>query len=677
MRSFAAFLASILTLTAAPATELTLVSDGHARVVVVLAAGIRADNLAARVLLSHVQQMSGVLLPTVPEGELGDVSVIDGRLVVSAGPAKAEAFVLLGEGRLTRRIGVTTEGLGAGGIVVKSGANTLALLARDDGSDPRKPALARPVFHLLEALGCRYLWPGEVGKVVPRRPRLTVPEIDVRFTPLIGQRNLRFAGHDVRNATQGLAWLGFTPEQHRAAFERAERTTAEGEWAAWNRLGGNLGITGGHAGAGLRGGWAEHGQAHPEWFALQADGTRDQSAAKERWRLCVSNPQLVEHVARDIIAQLGGKARPGTFSLSPNDGGYSSFCLCDACRKLDPPDGPRIKLMIFQRVGGAERTEMDYVSLTDRYLHYWNAVVERVTQVVPDQLFLVDAYSAYSNPPVRERVHPNLVLRYVPTQVDTWKAWQAAGAQRVLWRPNNLHRGYNDGALKPQARETGQTLQYLSQNGVIATDMDSIYHHWATQGLLYYTAARLSWDPAQDFDALLEDYCRTGFGAGAESVKQYFRRIERDVVPDAGPRGLGFPQIAPESLASLRELLVAAARATAADAASGRRVAFLRAGLEFTAISAEAHRLARVADAGGAVDPQAASGLLERRWQLMRMLLQEHPLAVNVAVVAAADGPLNRALRWAGPSAAMKSGQLPLPSVDHWLNEDQTELRRK
>ena len=677
MRTSLAFLVAILTFAAASAAELLLVADDRPRATVVLAEGVRPDDVAVRALLSHVQQMSGVQLPTMEEGKLSEARIVAGRLVAPAGRTEADTFILLGEGNLTRRIGVTTEGLGAGGIVVKSGANTLTLLARDDGSDARRPALARSVFHLLEALGCRYLWPGEVGKVIPRRPRLAVAAIDHRFTPIVGQRNLRVAGHETRNATQGMAWLGFTPEQHLAAFEQATRTAAEGEWAAWNRLGGNLGIMGGHAGAGLRGGWAEHGEAHPKWFALQADGTRDQSAAKERWRLCVSNPQLVEHVARDIIAQLGGKARPGTFSLSPNDGGYSSFCLCDACRKLDPPDGPRIKLMIFERVGGAERTEMDYVSLTDRYLHYWNAVVERVTQVVPNQLFLVDAYSAYSNPPVQERVHPNLVLRYVPTQVDAWKAWQAAGAKRVLWRPNNLHRGYNDGAFKPQARETAKTLQYLSQNGVIATDMDSIYHHWATQGLLYYTAARLSWDPAQDFDVLLDDYCETGFGAGAESVKQYFRRVERDVVPDAGPRGIGFPQIAPESLAALRELLVAAARATAADAASGRRVAFLRAGLEFTAISAEAHRLARAAEAGVAVDSKAAAALLERRWQLMRLLLQQQPLAVNVAVVAAADGQLNRALRWNGPGEAAKSGQLQLPSVDHWLNEDQTKLRRK
>src|SRR5690606_33608107 len=98
-------------------------------------------------------------------------------------------------------------------------------------------------------------------------------------------------------------------------------------WGGWHRLGGNLGIGGGHAGGGLRGGWAEHGERHPEWFALQADGTRDMSNAGGRFRLCVSNPALIEHVANDIIEQV--RERPTTsVSLSPNDGGYASFCQC-------------------------------------------------------------------------------------------------------------------------------------------------------------------------------------------------------------------------------------------------------------------------------------------------------------------------------------------------------------
>ncbi len=659
-------IASLLAPLAAHA-ELRLTQDGQPRAAVVLGDGMQGAGVSAKALIENLRQISGATLPVLGRG-----ARVEGGRVLPPEGAAAETFILLGESELTRGMGFSLEGLGPGGIAVQTKGNAIALLAKDDGSDSRAPASARAVFAFLETLGCRSLWPGETGKVMPRNATITVPELSHRFTPPIGQRNIRFAAIDARGAAQGFASLGATLDDYRMAKEAASKTESEGSWAAWNGLGGSLGIVGGAAGGGLRGGWAEHGAEHPEWFALQADGTRDQGKAKERWRLCVSNPGLVEHVANDIIARLGGKAQKA-ISLCPNDGGYSSFCMCDACKALDAPDAPKVKMLVFKKVGESERTEVEHPALTDRYVHYWNAVAERVTKVVPDQMFLVEAYSYYSDPPVREKLHPNLVLRYVPNTSDGWKGWQAAGAKRVYWRPNNLHSGYRDGVLSPRARENSATLTYLAAHGMLATDMDSIYHNWATQGLHYYAMARLSWNPAQNFDALLDDYCRSGFGAGAEHVRSYFVTAEKGIILVPG-KGV-FPQIAPETISQLRAALVAAAKAVERDPAARKRVAFLRAGLEFTAVSAEAHRLADAMEAGMPVDAKAVNEVMDRRWQMMRAILKAHPLAVNVGVVAANDTLLVRALKWKGPSDAAKSAKFPLQPGDDWLNEDQSATR--
>ncbi len=664
-------LAPLMALTAA---DLTITQDGQPRAAIVVARGA-AQSGSLKALVEHVKQMSGATLPVLTEADLHDARIEGGKVIASEGKGGAENFILLGESDITRRLGLSTEGIGTGGILLKTGGNTIALLGRDDGSGgKRRDVTSHAVFNFLETLGCRSLWPGETGKVVPKKRTITVADLDVHFTQPIGQRNIRFAAAELRGAAQGLATLGSSMDEYLAAKSAASKTESEGSWAAWHGLGGNIGIVGGAAGGGLRGGWEEHGKAHPEWFALQPDGTRDQSKAKERWRLCVSNAGLVEHVANDIIARLGGKAQPA-ISLCPNDGGYSSFCMCDACKALDAPNGAKIKLLQFAHVGGAERTEVDYVALSDRYVHYWNAVAERVTKAVPDQLFLVEAYSYYSDPPVREKLHPNLVLRYVPNTADGWKGWQAAGAKRVYWRPNNLHSGYRDAALSPRARENSATLTYLASHGMLATDMDSIYNNWATQGLHYYAMARLIWNPAQDFDALLDDYCKSGFGAGAEQVKSYFLLAEKGVVLVAGKGS--FPQITQETIDGLRASLVAAAKATENDEPSHRRVAFLRAGLEFTAVSAEAHRLADAIEDGKKADVQAVNAVMERRWQIMRAILKNHPLAVNVGVVAAADVVLNGRLGWKGPSDAAKTGKLQLQPGDDWLNGDQSATRNQ
>ncbi|NBV21977.1 MAG: DUF4838 domain-containing protein [Proteobacteria bacterium] len=666
-------LLAALVFTMAQGAPLRLADAGKPVAVIVVGESLDANDLAVSALVSHVKQISGAVLPVMKEAAFSDARIEGGRILPPVAKTTAETFILLGDGPLARRAGFKLEGLGAGGIVIQTTGNALALLSKEDGSDSRGPASARPVFTLLQTLGCRSLWPGEGGKVVPKMTTLSVSDLNVRFTPSIGQRRIRFTSGDFRGSAQGREWLGLDAAELRTVSEAATRTESEGGWAAWNGLGGNIGIVGGAAGCGLEGGWAEHGAAHPEWFALQPDGTRDQSKAKERWRLCVSNPGLIEHVAKVIIKELGGKAHPA-ISLCPNDGGYSSFCLCEACQKLDAPNGPKINMLVFTKVGEAARTEVEHVSLTDRYVHYWNAVAERVTKVVPDQLFLVEAYSYYSDPPVRERLHPNLVVRYVPSQADGWKGWQAAGARRVYWRPNNLGGGYRTGALSPQARETADTMRYLAANGMLATDMDSVFHNWATQGLHYYTAARLNWDPSLNFDALLQDYCQTGFGAGAEPVKRYFLLAEQGVKPRKAGKRSTFPLIQPETLTAMRGELVAAAKATADDPASHQRVAFLRAGFEFTAVSAEAHRLA---EAETRPAPAAVNAVMERRWLMMRAIAQQHPLAVNVLVVAANDAPLNAALGWKGPSALARNGRLQLPADDNWLNEDQSATRKK
>jgi hypothetical protein len=703
-----------------PSLPLTL--DGQAKAVIVLAhlegnAGSRELETALKILADHLRQISGASLPVVHEEELQNAKVENGRLVLPAGSKwQADTVILLGEGQLTKRMGLSTAGLGDGGILIKTSGNVLALMGKPiiphEGATKKggvsrkgakKPAEGRlpagnngncgllqdekkaggavvsgkskgggsaiggttyAVCRFLEIVGCRYLWPGESGKVVPHLATLVVPPLDMRYTPLVGQRDIRFLPKGPRNFDTGLAVLGCSEAEYEKTRNAALQTESACPWQTWQGLGGDIGIHGGHNGCGLRGGWAEHGAAHPEWFALQSDGTRDQSKAAERWRLCVSNPGLIEYVAQDLIKQLDAAPQTTCISLSPNDGGFSNFCLCDECKKLDAPNGPKIKLLVFDHVGQSARKEIDYVSLTDRYVHYWNAVAERVARSHSKVLFLVDAYSYYSDPPVREKLHPNLVVRYVPSTLDGWKGWQSAGAKRIYWRPNNLHSGYRDGALKVFGGELASTMRYFSDNGMLATDIQGIYDNWATQGMNYYVTARMDWDPRQTYESILDDYCQHGFGPAAQAVKQYFQKAESFT-------GTVAEKYTANRVAELRELLETARKASANDPAIRKRVTFLRAGLEHTALTAEALRMASQIEAGQPVDRAAGKAVMDRRWQLMRAIALREPLAVNEPVVAGNEQLLRRTLGWSGPGDAAKAAKLNDTPQDDWLNEDQ------
>lgn len=614
-----------------------LVVAGRPQALIVLPAEADSRSVeaeAARILSDHLFLLSGARLEIQRESELGAAAIEGERLRFDSGkvPVGIGQFVLVGESQAARGLGLTSAGLGPGGLLVKTRGNALALLG------PKTPAdnggTRHAVIELLETLGVRYLWPGETGRVIPRSDTIVVAPWDVRFTPPIGQRRIRWMGMRDRPES-GLAPLQLTRDDWDQAARQAAALEFGTAWTTWQRLGGNLGIGGGHAGAGLAGGWAEHGRQHPEWFALQADGTRDQSAAGDRWRLCKSNPELIEYVAAQIIARADRDPALRCVSLCPNDGGYSSHCCCENCRRLDPPEGPKIQLTVFERVGKPQRHQIEYVALTDRMVWYWNQIAQRVTQRHPELLFQAEAYSVWSTPPVRQRLHPNLVLRYVPSEIDGWEGWQQAGARRIYWRPNILLAGRRDGKLHVMTQRLAETMRFMASRGMAATDFDSIIHHWAVQGLNYYAAARLNWNPQWTADEILDSYCRPGFGGGAEFVKRYFLAAEQlTSSPEA--------TFSPESLGQLRGLLDAAERSAGDDAPVRARIAFLRMGLNFTELQVTLDALNEQAAKDLAFDAARAERLLELNYLTLRDIVRNRHFAVHSPALMWASGGFAR-----------------------------------
>jgi len=613
----------------AVAEDLVLVQDGKPAAVVVTPdrqePGAGSAISAAKVFVDHIAQMSGATLPVVKASELGKTTVSDGKVTAEAGkaPGDVKTFVFIGEGALAKQAGFNSDGLAVGGIHIKTSGNALGLIGSALPGDPQTTQYA--VIECLESLGCRYLWPGESGKIVPKRSTVTIASIDRQFSPPIQQRAIRFFGMSER-PLNGLKRLGLEKAAYDAGFAKASETPLPITWAQWQRLGGNVGIAGGAAGCGLRGGWKEWGQSHPEWFAQQVDGSRDQSKAGDRWRLCISNQGLVEHVAEDIIQRIKENPKLTCVSLCPNDGGFSSFCLCDECKKLDPPDAPKIKMLVFPKTGEADRMEIEAPALTDRFVHYWNQIAERVTKVYPNELLLVEAYSYYSTPPVREKLNPNIVVRYVPSTLDGWEGWKKAGTKHIYWRPNILLAGRKDGNLHVDVADLAERMALMADDGMVVTDFDSIIHNWAVQGLNYYAAARLNWDPHLTEEQILSDYCQNGFGPAGNVMEQFFKRVEEITIKENRV-------FTPDNIAELRGLLTAADKSAGADEAIVSRIAFIRMGLNYTDLFATLTRMTHDADGKTGAElaelQAKARPLLALNYLVLRDFVKNHNLVLN------------------------------------------------
>lgn len=622
-----------------PVQAITLVENGQARAVIVLPEKPSpVIEGAARVLRDHIRQMSGAELPIRREDRM------------TGSPTQEQAWVLVGESELTEKLGLNSKGLGPGGIVLSAKEHVLVLFGTDarTPADPHGTRYAVTTF-LEDKLGVRYLWPGELGKVIPRRETIRIDDFQHRFTPPLAQRRIRsLAYHD--RIQVGLDRLGFKKEDYERLRAEAQRTQLESpEWFGWHRLGGSLNMNGGHAFGHL---WAKYGKDHLDWFALQPDGSRDQSRSLDRARLCKSNPDLIAAIAREKIEELNRNPNLLGVSVGPNDGGRASFCTCPKCEGLDSPKGRKVLLWDFT---GGSRRDFEHVSLTDRMVYFWNGIAEQVAKVHPDKLLVVDAYSVYAAPPIERKLHPNLVVRFAPLGyhdedyrqegLRDWDGWSKA-AKWIYFRPNLMLLGRRDGLPLLYIHKFGEDFRYLAGHSMMGTDFDSCCHHWATQGLNYYIVARLHWNPEQDVDALVDDYCRAGFGPAAKPVRRYFDRLEALMNEVAAKKGKATTAFSSEALAGLRKELDQARKETEGDALITKRVAFLELGLRWTEIEARAH--AFLADPEKA-NKEAAKKVLDERFSLMREVFQKTPLSLNVAYICWGEDGLWARLGWQRP----------------------------
>ncbi|MBL7153300.1 MAG: DUF4838 domain-containing protein [Phycisphaerae bacterium] len=659
----------------------TIVADGKADAVIVTPSKTspapwgRAAEEGAEILRDHLFQISGARLKVLKESELTDVKVANGRI---KGKGRPRTFILVGGGKLASQLGITSEGLGPGGILIRTFANGLVMLGADDKtpSDPYGSRYAVTTF-LEDELGCRYLWPGENGKVIPRRKTIAIEPLDLRFTPLFEQRNIRWRGYSSR-IQEGLERLGFTKDDFLQARQKASSTRSQsGNWMGWHRMGGTLGLRTGDGTILPTKTWERFLKEHPKWFAMQRDGSRYFDASWERPRLCKSNAALAEAIAAEKIKDLDAQPGQRSISLMTQDGGgKAGFCMCPKCKALDPPEGRPTRIWTYNHKSG--RTErFDYLSLTDRMACFYNAVAEKVAEKYPNVLFTGQAYSVYASPPLRHKLHPNMVIRlvhrtdhYASDEVRglgmaDWDAWSDAVGM-IFWRPNSLLWGRFEGTTGVYAHKLAEDFKHIAKSKCVGTDFDSCIHHWATQGLNYYILAKLHWDADLNVDEAIDDYCRSGFADASGQIKRYLLRIEQLTDKTAARKGRDINSqnadvtefYTPRVIAELRGLLSEADNAAKENAEVQHRIAFLRIGLDFTELQAEIYRLLRLSGQRQLepAERTQATRLLDKKFLMMRNIFEENHYAINVAVMSWGEWGRFRRLGWNGPSTEKQAG---------------------
>ncbi|MBN1556050.1 MAG: DUF4838 domain-containing protein [Phycisphaerae bacterium] len=489
-------------------------ADAQPRTVIVIPnEPLEVVQAAAEELQYHIQKATGATLPIAKESQ----------------KPEAKGYVYLGSTQAAKQAALLKR-FKPNAFVIKTAGDTLYIAGDDSAgkvfgllsANTTRVGTLLGVYEFLETkLGVRWLWPGEVGEVIPHRETIRVED----FMQTGGTRLINSRFRDGRNMNLKAGW---TNDANRLKF-----LNEQSRWLRRHRFAIVEDDTSGHAYTRY---WKRFGITHPEYFNQLPDGTRRPEGYSGNISMCVSQPKLWKQIVRQWRqSRQKGSARRSLLCIAEND--TSGKCTCPNCMAWDAPD-PDLKFPYHQRLERARKAFMekdpDWVkylgSLSDRYAKFYLEVQKEARKYDPKIKVLAYAYGNYRKPPIKTKLNDGIIIKNVPgisfsapaetwTKFqDNWKDWRQTGCIQVL-RPNYTLTGHN--MPINYAKTFGKHFAFVAREGLYGTDFDSLTGQYAAQGLSLYTIARMNHRPDLPVEAILKEYY-DGFGPAADAIKAYW-----------------------------------------------------------------------------------------------------------------------------------------------------------
>jgi hypothetical protein len=444
----------------------------------------------------------------------GGARVLVQRESEAARSTGASVAIYIGAQEANARVGLKPEELPEETFAIKTLPGAVHIVGRDTFYKApaflvpmqRSPATKWAVNYLAEkSLGVRWLWPGELGTFIPKAVEISIPPLNLRYTPPLQQRTFRRAWPSGKENPPDL----FPPE----VLEK-ERDEAH-DWMENHQLADRFRKLNPHA---FTNWWKKYSTTHPDIFAQPPAGYQQPFPSAKSAKLRLANPELLD-VIEKVYTDAG---QPDFWNVGPNDG--VGFDTSPETRAWDIP-----------REQDPVEIWMGKGQLTARYVQFWNRVYERLSALNSGVTLGCLAYGCYRNPPPPEvKLTAKMVIVLVPAySTDLWKGWaEAMDEPELILRPNWWHSGPNAPYLP--LTEEGEFIRFAARHGMIGVNMDSINGFWGVQGVRYYVAARLLQDPERTVDSIVAEYC-SAFGAAGDIVREYFDYWEQY------SKGLAYP----------------------------------------------------------------------------------------------------------------------------------------
>ncbi len=430
----------------------TLVRDGAPASVIVLPRHPdRWEQLAADELTTYLARISGAIVPIVKAGEPLPIAGAT-RILIGAAATQAMDDLRI-EGALGERV---DEMSCRDGFVLRVGDDYVALA----GVRPTGTLFA--AYELLEQLGCRWFWPGQLGQVVPSSKTVALDAMELVQTPSFDLRTFWFSGdHSVDPFTQPWQRRMRSSLDYDLGFGHADNpplSDPDGAKKKADELLAHL---------------AEHPQQ--KWFSLcwgdsYADVNEQQGMGlRHPW-----NPE--QFVATDALISYYNDVAQRVTTTHPNARfgiyGYMNYILAPGAHKVHPALAPLIAP----------------IEQCPRHAPYSGECWQR------DMLF------------------------------DAVKQWCRL-SNKVFFRdyePGFLVDGGVPIPCVTRVRKEVPMLRDFGLRGFLHQSQCTLMN----QGPNLYIMAKLMWDADADVDALLDDYYAKLFGPAAQPVRRYWDALE-------------------------------------------------------------------------------------------------------------------------------------------------------
>lgn len=649
-RSVVMALAAILTICSggAAAEEFVLVEDGVAKApIVIIENAPPYTRMAAEELALYIEKTSGAR-PQIIEGEFGPIP--QRAVWVGYQPVMDDLFS-----------DADFDFEHPEEILVTATENHLAIAGRDvwnpdhlgvgnlEGVQQEYGTHNAVYTFLHRYLDVRWLWPGELGEDIVEQKTIAFEPFAYRYHPQVLARGGLLAYSTLHRG-------GPSGPDEPATYGGGMRSNY---WLRAQRL--QLSSFGSPGGHGFGGWWDRFHEEHPEYFAMQPDGTRSPYPSTGNVKMCLSNPGVAEQWLDDVAAELEENPNERIFNASPNDGWWSGHCICENCRAWDNHEAePR--RMSWNGIS------QNYVALSDRHVTFANRVARGLKGRFPDkELYVYMLAYGHSRPaPVEVVPDDNVIIGNVAnfllrsemedrgsqigkTHREQFGDWGKV-AKNHFWRPNvGSPVGWQLGLPDVPFQRTIDDMKFAADNGWMGIYVDYIREHWSTQAPMYYLMAQLTWDPSQDGQAILDEFYDRAYGPASEQMKDYWAYMEQireqcySLSHSAGvSMDVAYDFYNEERLSKAASLLEQAkTKAAGGPEKYQRRIRFTEVGLEFTRLFTENGRLMQRIRAEEDETGEARQRVKDN-WEQIRELQREHNGAMlwrKIFIGYRADGP--------------------------------------